>query len=83
MNIDILNAPGKLFLGSTAASARAAGARQFNSAARAIRFAMEQAAPVSLRGAQLCVGGRRYSGRQIAHLHQKMHDIGQARRPGR
>ena len=50
MNIDILNMPGQLFLGSTVASARTAGAKRFTSAAKAIRFAMEQAAPVSLHG---------------------------------
>lgn len=83
MNIDILNMPGQLFLGSTVASARTAGAKRFTSAAKAIRFAMEQAAPVSLHGAQLCVGNRRYGSRQIRTLHRQLADIGQARRPGR
>ena len=83
MNIDMLNMPGQLFLGTNAESARAAGARRFNSAAKAIRFAMEQAAPVSLHGAQLCVGSRRYGSRQIRNLHRQLADIGQARGPGR
>lgn len=83
MNINMLNMPGQLFLGTNAASARAAGARRFNSAAKAIRFAMEQAAPVSLHGAQLCVGNRRYGARQIRNLHRQLADIGQAKRPGR
>ena len=83
MNIDMLNRPGQLFLGTSAESARNAGARRFTSAAKAIRFAMEQAAPVSLHGAQLCVGNRRYGSRQIRNLHRQLADIGQARGPGR
>lgn len=72
MNIDILNAPGELFLGSDIATARALGARRFTPAAKAIRFAMEHAAPVSLRGAMLCIGERKLGSRQIRRLHRQM-----------
>jgi hypothetical protein len=40
MNIQILNAPGELFLGSDVATALAQGSRHFRSAAKAIRFAL-------------------------------------------
>lgn len=72
MTIDTLNAPAELFLGSTAATALALGSRHFGSAIRAIRFAMEQAAPVSLRGASLHVAGRRLGPRQIRRLHRQL-----------
>ena len=83
MNIDILTAPGELFLGSDTATAVAQGARHFGSAAKAIRFAMEQAAPVSLHGAMLRVDGHTLGARQIRRLHRQMADLGQARGPGR
>jgi hypothetical protein len=83
MNTDILNAPGELFLGSDAKTAQASGARQFRSAAKAVRFAMEQAAPVSLRGALLRIGAMTLGPRQIRRLHAQMEALGQARRPGR
>ena len=83
MNIDILTAPGELFLGSDIATAKAQGARRFGSAAKAIRFAMEQAAPVSLHGAMLRVDGHTLGARQIRRLYRQMADLGQARGPGR
>lgn len=83
MNTELLNAPGDLFLGSDIVTARAQGARRFTQAAKAIRFAMEQAAPVSLRGARLHIGGTTLGPRQIRHLHAQMEALGQARRPGR
>jgi len=83
MNTEILNAPGELFLGSDVITAQASGARQFRSAAKAVRFAMEQAAPVSLRGALLRIGQRTLGPRQIRRLHAQMEALGQARRPGR
>ncbi|ODT81350.1 MAG: hypothetical protein ABS76_13015 [Pelagibacterium sp. SCN 64-44] len=70
MNIQILNAPGDLFLGSDAATAFAQGPRRFGSAAKAVRFAMEQAAPVSLRGALLKVGTLTLGPQQIERLHR-------------
>lgn len=72
MNIHILNAPGELFLGSDSATAFAQGPRQFRSAAKAVRFAIEQAAPVSLRGAMLRIGRRTLGPRQIKHLHRRL-----------
>lgn len=80
MNTHILNAPGDLFLGSDTKTALAQGARRFSSAAKAIRFAMEQAAPVSLRGAMLQIGGQTLGPDQIRSLHQQLETLGQARR---
>jgi hypothetical protein len=72
MNTQILNAPGTLFLGSDAATARAQGPRHFRTAARAVRFAVEHAAPVSLRGASLTIGRSRFGGTEIKRLHQAL-----------
>ena len=72
MNIQILNAPGILFLGSDSATAQTLGSRHFRSAAKAVRFAMEHAAPVSLRGALLEVAGHRLGPEQIRHLHGQL-----------
>ncbi|SFV30149.1 hypothetical protein SAMN05216456_0926 [Devosia crocina] len=80
MNTHNLSAPGHLFLGSDIQTARALGARRFSSAAKAVRFAMEQAAPVSLRGAMLLVGEESLGPDQIRSLHRQMEKIGQARR---
>jgi len=41
---------------------------------------MEQAAPVSLRGALLRIGGQTLGPEQIRSLHRQMEHIGQARR---
>lgn len=79
MNTQILAAPGDLFLGSDAATALAQGSRHFSSAAKAVRFAMEQAAPVSLHGAMLRIGDQTLGPVQIRRLHQQLADIGQAR----
>lgn len=80
MNIEFLNAPGELFLGSNSATALAQGSRHFSSAAKAVRFAMEQAAPVSLHGAMLKAGGRTLGPRQIRRLHGRLAALGQAQR---
>jgi hypothetical protein len=80
MNTHILSAPGELFLGSDAATALAQGARRFSSGAKAVRFAMEQAAPVSLHGALLKIGGQTLGPDQIRTLHRQMEAVGQARR---
>lgn len=72
MNIQILNGPGQLFLGTDNATALAQGPRQFRSAANAIRFAIEQAAPVSLRGARLHVGKHTLGPTQIKRLHNRL-----------
>lgn len=50
------HARAELYLGSDRPTAMAQGSRSFATAAQAIRFALEEAAPVSLRGASLEVG---------------------------
>lgn len=69
VNTQILNAPGELFLGSDIVTALAQGPRHFHSAITAVRFAMEQAAPVSLHGAMLKVSGHMFGPSQIKRLH--------------
>ena len=51
----------ELYLGSDRQSALAHGPRAFGSAAKALRFAIEEAAPVSLRGARLNVGSKTFA----------------------
>lgn len=80
MNLDMMNAPGELFLGSNSATAKALGPRRFSTALKAVRFAMEHAAPVSLKGAMLRVGDRTLGPRQIRHLHRQI--AGTRRRMG-
>ena len=75
--------PGELFLGSDVKTAFASGARRFSSAAKAVRFAMEHAAPVSLRGAMLRIDGHTLGPDQIRTLHSQLDTIGQARRARR
>jgi hypothetical protein len=79
MHTEYMNTPVDLFLGSDIATARAQGARRFSSAAKAVRFAMEQAAPVSLKGASFRIGDEVFGPRKIRKLHQQMAEIGQAR----
>ena len=54
-------AAAELYLGSSRHSARAQGPRAFGSAAKALRFAIEEAAPVSLHGARLHVGDKSFA----------------------
>ncbi|ODT65908.1 MAG: hypothetical protein ABS75_29625 [Pelagibacterium sp. SCN 63-23] len=82
MNIQILNAPGELFLGSDVATASAQGPRHFRSAEKAVRFAMEHAAPVSLRGALLRVGSVNLGPAEIRLLHRNL-VAAQKESPGR
>ena len=63
------NARAELFLGSDRATALAQGPRNFRTAAQALRFAYEQAAPVSLRGASLRIGTQNFSGADMARLY--------------
>ena len=51
-------AAAELYLGSDRQSAAAHGPRAFRSVAKALRFAIEEAAPVSLRGARLTIGDK-------------------------
>jgi hypothetical protein len=59
-NQDFL-AAAELYLGSDRHSAFAQGPRAYRSAAKALRFAIEEAAPVSLRGARLSFGGKSFA----------------------
>ena len=59
------HAGAELYLGSDRQTATAQGPRAFRTAAHAIRFALEEAAPVSLRGAQLTIGERSFSGGEL------------------
>ena len=69
MTFQDFNARAELYLGSDHISARAQGGRQFRSAANALRFALEEAAPVSLRGASLVVGNRSFSPTEMSQLY--------------
>jgi hypothetical protein len=59
-NQDFL-AAAELYLGSDRHSAFAQGPREFRTAAKALRFAIEEAAPVSLRGARLLIGDKTFA----------------------
>jgi hypothetical protein len=72
MSATLLSASGDLFLGSDHATALAQGPRRFRTVANALRFAMEQAAPVSLHGASLHIGSRRFGPNQIRRLYRAM-----------
>ncbi len=72
MNTQLINAPGDLFLGSDTATAQAQGPRHFRTAGAAIRFAMEHAAPVSLRGAMLKIGDVTLGPDRIRDLHRAL-----------
>lgn len=88
LNAFILDMPGDLLLGSSVAAALEQGARPFRTAARAVRFAMEQAAPVSLRGARLTVGDQVFGPEDIRALHRllradRQRPIGRSAAPSR
>ena len=65
-----MNARVALYLGSDWRSAKQEGAREFPTAAKAVRFAMEEAAPVSLKGALMIVGGQSFAGNDIAEMYR-------------
>ncbi len=58
-----------MYLGRDRATALAQGPKTFRTAAEAIRFAVEEAAPVSLHGALLVVGNEGYSGARIRAIY--------------
>lgn len=60
----------ELYLGSDRNIAAAQGPRTFRTAAQAIRFAIEEAAPVSLHGARLVIGKASYRGTDLVRLHR-------------
>jgi hypothetical protein len=78
MSNDFFNLPGELFLGSDRETALALGGRQFRSAAKAVAFAVEHAAPVSLRGAMLRIGEHTFERHQIVDLHRQLSQTGTA-----
>lgn len=63
-------APAELYLGSDRQTAGAQGPRRFRTLTQAIRFAFEEAAPVSLRGAQLIAEGRIFSAVELPSLYR-------------
>ena len=63
-------APAALYLGSDWHAAVAQGPRTFRTAAQALRFAIEEAAPVSLKGASLELEGKRHSNDQMMWLYR-------------
>jgi hypothetical protein len=64
------HARAELYLGSDWATAAAQGSRTFATAAQAIRFAFEEAAPVSLRGVKLIIGDTAYGRDDLTTLYQ-------------
>jgi len=62
-------APAQLYLGRDWHNASAQGARRFRTAAQALRFALEEAAPVSLHGALLTVNGATFSAEDMKRLY--------------
>jgi hypothetical protein len=62
----------ELHLGSDWDTATTLGARAFRRAANALRFAFEEAAPISLRGARLTIGGRQFAGGELKGLYQSL-----------
>jgi hypothetical protein len=67
------DAAAELYLGSDWTNASAQGPRQFGSAAKALRFAIEEAAPVSLRGARLTIGQRNFARDDMLALYRSRH----------
>src|SRR5215217_7924529 len=64
------HARAELYLGSDWQVAAEQGPRAFRTAAQAIRFAFEEAAPVSLRGARLRVDDKVYSTDELSWLYR-------------
>lgn len=63
-------APAELYLGSDWQTAARQGPRTFRTAAQAIRFAYEEAAPVSLKGASLQIADVSYSNDEMSWLYR-------------
>lgn len=61
----------QLYLGRDWPTALSLGPRRFSSAAKALCFAFEHAAPVSLRGARLLVAGRIFAGDDLTRLNSQ------------
>jgi hypothetical protein len=71
MTYQHFQARAELYLGSDQPTAFAQGARAFRTVAQAIRFAIEEAAPISLHGARLQVGDEVFSGDEITQLYRR------------
>ena len=83
-----MNASAALYLGSDWKDAQREGARVFPSAAKAVRFAMEEVPPVSLRGALMVVDGQPFSPGDIADIYRSpiypfAHKVTRKYRPSR
>lgn len=63
----------ELYLGSDWDTATSLGSRGFRRAANALRFAFEEAPPVSLRGARLHIGERQFAGGELRTLYTSFH----------
>ena len=63
-------AAAELYLGSDRESAASHGPRAFRCAAKALRFAIEEVAPVSLRGARLTIGDKSFGPAGILALYR-------------
>jgi len=63
----------ELYLGSDWDTATSLGSRAFRRAAHALRFAFEEAAPISLRGARLRVGERQFTKHELRGLYTSSH----------
>ncbi|MCR6673359.1 hypothetical protein [Devosia ginsengisoli] len=69
MTFQDYHARAELYLGSDRHAAIEQGGRSFATAAQAIRFALEEAAPVSLHGAMLKVGGTTFGRDDLVALY--------------
>lgn len=63
------NARAELYLGSDRKTAAEQGPRSFRTAAQALRFAFEEAAPVSRHGARLVIGDRSWANAELGRLY--------------
>lgn len=62
----------ELHLGSDWETATSLGARAFRRAANALRFAFEEAAPISLRGARVTIGDYEFAGGELRGLYNSL-----------